>query len=262
MIPSDDLPRTLLEHVPAELMKYTCATENLQDFNLTGFEVYTMLNLAALMHSGKRLHEFESILDFGCGAGRLLQFIPNAVHPKVHGTDVNKSLIDFVNQTFPEVTTCVNDFDPPLIYPSEVFDLIYSFSVFSHFTQAGELAWLQELARVGKQGAIYMITIHGEYYLDLWFAGQRNEIDSKGGFHYINVHTRDGSEMDFPEGYEASFHTHNNIHSTWSQWFNILQIYEGASVKEYLWPDAPIRLLSDLTKTRPMGQALVVMTKK
>ena len=108
-------PRTLLEHVPAELMKYTCATENLQDFNLTGFEVYTMSNLAALTHSGKRLHEFETILDFGCSAGRLLQFIPNAVHSKVHGTDVNKSLIDFVNQTFPGVTTCVNDFDPSLI---------------------------------------------------------------------------------------------------------------------------------------------------
>jgi SAM-dependent methyltransferase len=262
MIPSDNLQRTLIKDVPAGLMKYTCAIQDLQEFNRTGFEVSTMLNLASLKHAGKRLHEFESILDFGCGAGRIIQFIPNSVHSRVHGCDINKSLIDFIREALPEAEYYVNNYKPPLIYSAGKFDLVYSFSVFSHLTQETEFAWLNELARVGRKGTIYMITIHGEYYINMWFSGQRSEIDEKGGFHYINVHTRDGSDMDFPPGYEASFHTRANIFNSWSQWFDILQIYEGESTDEYLWADAPWSLCSDLSKTRPMGQALVVMAKK
>lgn len=221
-----------------------------------------MLNLAAVKHSNKKLHQFECILDFGCGAGRLIQFIPNAAHQRIHGCDINKPLIEFVNEKFPAVTTSVNNFTPPLIYPPEMFDLIYSFSVFSHLDQEGELAWLQELSRVGKKDAIYMITIHGDHFIDHLLPGQRNEINLKGGFYYMDVHTRDNSEMDFPIGYEASFHTHDHIHKSWSRWFNILEIYPGASTNEYLWADAPMSLVADLATVRPMGQALVVMRKK
>ena len=262
MIPSDNLPRIYLNDIPAPLMLYTCKTENLEEFNRNGFHVSTMLNLAALKHTGKKLHQFQSIFDFGCGAGRLIQFMPSAAHIRVHGTDVNTALIQFAKEKFPAVTLKVNDFNPPLSYSDGTFDLIYSFSVFSHLTEEAELNWLDELARIGAKNALYLITVHGDHFINSILPDKKNEIVAKGGFHYQVVHNRTGSEWDFPIGYEASFHTHNNIMEKWSRWFNILEIYSGSSAAEYLWPDAPLSLANDLSTAPPMGQALVVMAKK
>jgi SAM-dependent methyltransferase len=260
--PSDGLARTFLKDVPPSLMKYTCSLQNEPDYYQAGFEVSTMLNLATAKHAKKKIHEFERILDFGCGAGRLIQFIPNVAHSRVYGCDVNKILIDFVGEAFPGVSVISNDFSPPLIYPSEFFDLIYSFSVFSHLTQNDELAWLQELARVGTKDALYLVTIHGEHFINSCLPNLKSEIESNGGFYFLEVHARDGGEMDFPIGYEASLHTHKNVHDIWSQWFEILELYPGDSTSQYLWPDAPLSLVNDLSSARPMGQALVVMRKK
>jgi SAM-dependent methyltransferase len=262
MIPSDNLARIFLEDIPPALMLYTCMTENLQEFNEKGFFVSTMLNLAALKHAGKKLHQFQAILDFGCGAGRLIQYIPVVAHPRVHGCDVNAALIEYVKQKFPAITSKVNNFNPPLAYADETFDLVYSFSVFSHLTQESELCWLEELSRVGTRNALYLITVHGDHFINGIFPEQKDAIVAKGGFHYQDVHTRDGGEWDFPVGYEASFHTHDNIRESWSRWFNILEIYDGSSTGEYLWPDATMSLMTDLSTALPMGQALVAMVKK
>jgi hypothetical protein len=37
-----------------------------------GLEVFTMLDLAARRYGGKPIGEFERVLDFGCGAGRIM----------------------------------------------------------------------------------------------------------------------------------------------------------------------------------------------
>lgn len=258
-LPSDGLSRPILKKIPIELMRYTTNMETEENFQRSGFEIYTMLSAATVKHSGKPMHQHGLILDFGCGAGRIMQFQPAGTN--FSGCDVNQRLVDYTLSQFPQADIYQNTFTPPLKWADDSFDLIYSFSVFSHLRQPDENAWLKELVRVGKPGALYLITIHGDWFIEATAGPDRAMIEA-AGFYYREVHTRQGSDMDFPEGYEASYHTSRFIRENWSEYFFVLEIYRGDNPTRYLWDGMPESLRSDLKKLRPMGQDLVVLRRR
>ena len=54
---------------------------------------------------------------------------------------------------------------PPLDFPDDHFELIYSLSVFSHLNYESNLDWLKELARVCKPGGRIILSTHGSFAL-------------------------------------------------------------------------------------------------
>jgi len=121
--------------------------ETFKDFQLSGYEVYTMIDAAARKHNGKAMHEHNSFLDFGCGAGRILQYIPEGSLRA--GCDVNAPIVDFASQQFLSTDIYRNEFQPPLKWNADSFDMVYSFSVFSHLRLEDEKRWLKELRALG-----------------------------------------------------------------------------------------------------------------
>jgi hypothetical protein len=57
---------------PVEFLQYTCGTQDYDEYQRSGREVFTMLDLAARRYGGKPICEFKRALDFGCGAGRIM----------------------------------------------------------------------------------------------------------------------------------------------------------------------------------------------
>jgi ubiquinone/menaquinone biosynthesis C-methylase UbiE len=117
------------------------------------------------------------VLDFGCGVGRQLLHL-GRMFPKVraHGCDVNHDSIAYVKRAFPAVAASVNSFDPPLPYADNSFDVIYSVSTFSHFSEADAVAWLRELQRVARPGGVLCLTFNSVMSLSRAHAkGQRQE---------------------------------------------------------------------------------------
>jgi len=45
------------------------------------------------------------------------------------------------------------------------FDLIFSVSIFTHLPEKMQIAWLEELRRASKPGALVLSSVHGE----LWY---------------------------------------------------------------------------------------------
>lgn len=102
------------------------------------------------------------VLDFGCGVGRqLLHFTRHLPYPQYFACDVNSDCVAFIRRAYPTVDAYTNGFSPPLKYPSEFFDMIYSVSVFSHLAPWDHDAWLRELARVLTRGGYAFVTIEG-----------------------------------------------------------------------------------------------------
>jgi len=116
----------------------------------------------ALLHNGYNIQQFERILDFGCGCGRILRQWAWVKGPHFYGTDLNPELIHWCQARLDKIADFkINGLVPPLDYPDDYFDFIYSISVFTHLSEQVQMAWMHELSRVLKKNGLLLITVHG-----------------------------------------------------------------------------------------------------
>jgi SAM-dependent methyltransferase len=118
-----------------------------------------------LARNGSGLDNFEAVLDFGCGCGRVLRYWKHLRETRLYGADYNPELIKWCEQNLRFAQFENNKITPPLSYDENVFDFIYALSVFTHMTEEIQLVWVKELERVLKPGGFLLTTTHGEYYL-------------------------------------------------------------------------------------------------
>jgi SAM-dependent methyltransferase len=99
-------------------------------------------------------------LDFGCGCGRLARYVaalPDVV--KLHGVDVDADLVDWASRALPESGRFATMRpDPPLDFAQAAFDVVYAISIFTHYTEGEQRAWLDELARILRPGGLLIAT--------------------------------------------------------------------------------------------------------
>jgi SAM-dependent methyltransferase/uncharacterized protein YbaR (Trm112 family) len=141
-----------------------CGTEDRDWFLQSGQQAADEIR-GALERSGVRMERLRRILDFGCGAGRVLRHWRTLRGPALYGTDYNPDLIGWCEAHLPFARFAVNRLEGPLPYGSRRFDLVYAFSVFTHLTEEQQLRWMDELNRVLRPGAYLYLTTHGESYL-------------------------------------------------------------------------------------------------
>jgi SAM-dependent methyltransferase len=130
---------------------------------------------AALARNGLRIDQFDNVLDFGCGVGRIIRQWNGSQRPLLHGADYNSELIAWCRQNLKAFEFRVNTLSGELPYDSETFDFIYSFSVFTHLREPLQFHWIEELSRVLKPGGYIYLTTHGEYYLSGLNAGEQEQ---------------------------------------------------------------------------------------
>jgi SAM-dependent methyltransferase len=103
----------------------------------------------------------RSILDFGCGCGRVTRWW-GSLPGEIHGSDFNPTLVRWCRENLPFGTFAVNGGEPPLDYADDSFDLVYAMSVLTHLPMETQRLWLDELARVGREWVL--VSIHGPPY--------------------------------------------------------------------------------------------------
>ena len=109
----------------------------------------------------------QSVLDFGCGSGRILRHWNQLDVPRLHASDYNPFLVDWCRENLTFASYQVNGMWPPLELPDGELDLVYAFSVFSHFDIETQLTWMDELIRVVRPGGLIMFTVPGERWIGL-----------------------------------------------------------------------------------------------
>jgi SAM-dependent methyltransferase len=169
---------------------------------------------------GRSLESFGSILDFGCGCGRMLLWL-EAVGARggLYGTDVDEDAVAWAAEHIPYSRCSVNDADPPLEYPDDSFDLIFSQSVFTHIDERHQDAWLAELARVSRPGGLLVLSVHGEWALGDRWSEAHVRLEDSG--HLFLPDMRPEPELGHPSWYASTYHAPWYVFERWAKWFAI-----------------------------------------
>ncbi len=119
-----------------------------------------------LSETGFSLRDCQSLLDFGCGCGRVLRHMRDRTDADLHGSDLNPRLIRWCQQNLDFGRFECNDLSPPLTYPDDSFDLVYAISVLTHLDEDLQDRWLAEFRRIMKPGGALLVTTHGDSCFD------------------------------------------------------------------------------------------------
>lgn len=130
---------------------------NQKPYNLNQLQKFE----AVLVHNGHSLKQFKSILDFACGYGRLTKYLFGLVpEANISGCDIQNDLVTLCNRKFPKGSFIRNEVAPPINFSNSQFDLIFSYSAFTHLSESNHAAWLKELARILMPGGVMLHTTH------------------------------------------------------------------------------------------------------
>jgi SAM-dependent methyltransferase len=149
---------------PGQLMFLVQGTTNVREF-LTDGQGTAQAILDVLHGSGIDISSSMRVLDFGCGSGRVIRHLHRMTGARFYGSDYNPQLITWCQQNLRFGQFDVNGVAPPLAYENEQFDLVYALSVFTHFPENLQAAWMSELSRVLKPGGHLLMTAQGESFL-------------------------------------------------------------------------------------------------
>jgi SAM-dependent methyltransferase len=120
----------------------------------------------ALERQGVDVAQVASMLDFGCGCGRVIRHWSELPETRLAGSDYNPRLIAWCSANLPFAHFDQNQLGPPLRYGDGEFDVVYGLSVFTHLPEELQQRWMQELTRVVRPGGHLLLTLHGDAYLE------------------------------------------------------------------------------------------------
>lgn len=222
-VPPADLVQRVVPPFPAERV----------DEALAAFDSGAERSVHCLEHGlaaiGRDLREFERLLDFGCGPGRIMRWLwPLADDVELHGADIDADAIEWASAHIPYARFVVTPHEGPLPYPDGNFDLVVNHSVFTHIDERLQDVWLAELRRVTRPGGILLLSVHSNPQFVAMLEGyagmdedpeplrKRLEID---GILYIAEDHYIGSTH--PPFYHSTFHAPWYVFEHWHDFFEV-----------------------------------------
>lgn len=198
---------------------------------------------SVLKDAGGSVGEVRSVLDFGCGSGRVLPHVAAlAPDARCTGCDVDAGAITWAARHLREREWSLSGAVPPLPFAAGQFDLVYSISVFSHLDRDSQDHWLAEVRRVLKPGGIALLSVHGHYAFAQFRTGAvtthwcRQDAFTRpplapDEFVFEPYVRSFWNETELPgvgERYGLSFHGEQYAREHWSDWLSVDAVHERA----------------------------------
>ena len=233
--------------IPPRSLRKTGGGLRIRVFINAGRNIATALR-EALGLLGRSLDDFDKVLDFGCGCGRVFQHVYGKHKCRLYGCDVNEAAIRWMQRNFRRASLRVNSFSPPLPFEPEQFDLIICVSVFTHLDEPKQFQWLQELNRVLRAGGIALVTVKGQRGLENWrqqawisptkrVALERaSSLDEVGFMYQEYLDLSAGRESRRQRGITGSYgfatHSEGYIRTHWARFFHVLGFARSGPVQD------------------------------
>ena len=146
---------------PARLMQRTIASEKTSFYWLLGLQSFSEYYKSIERHYDVK--KAKRLLDWGCGCGRMSRFfLKHLEYLEVHGCDIDREQIEWCASNLPKGQFAVIAPFPPTRYADDMFDLVISWSVFTHLQREHQLDWLREMRRIIAPGGLLLASVSGE----------------------------------------------------------------------------------------------------
>jgi SAM-dependent methyltransferase len=208
---------------PARLMQRVAATEDPMFFKVGGLQSFGEFLGPICRH--RRSRSVSRLLDWGCGCGRVAaHFLLEPGGPAVYGCDIDREAITWCAAHLEPGQFASIEPWPPTPYGDGMFDVVVSFSVFTHLARDVQRAWLAEMRRIIAPDGLFLASTHGDFAAT--FAGLERSPQL----------LRDGIADDIPEDsldgiapkgyYRGVYQTREYTTRAWSRSFEILEYVE------------------------------------
>lgn len=115
------------------------------------------------------LDQHTRALDFGCGWGRHYRFFLKDLSTRHFlGVDIDDSAIHLCRETIKAGQFERCDILPPLRFAKGSFDMIYSYSVFSHLSEEVHRKWISEFSRILRPGGMLIVSALSRAHVLVW----------------------------------------------------------------------------------------------
>lgn len=156
----------MLPDLPAEEMQLTTNGNSGDTALWEGNRIYRGFRKLYESHRGD-LSRASAILDFGCGWGRITRSFLRDVEPAhLWGVDASADRIAACRDTSRWGNFRLIDPYPPVEFADATFDLIYSYSVYSHLSEDIHKQWLDEFARILKPEGLLIATTREREFIN------------------------------------------------------------------------------------------------
>lgn len=202
--------------MPPALLRFRVSEQLSRDVFLRIGEGCARLIDENARNAGVELARCRRVLDFGCGCGRTLLWLMHR-YPEVtfDGADVDGDAIEWCQRHLDRGKFTKTQRKPPLPYPDEYFDLVYSFSVFTHLDEEMQDRWLAELKRVTRCDGLLLFTVHGIQAARVLDEIERARLDAAG----FLFKTSSKLKGIVPAWYHTAWHSEPYIVARVSRWF-------------------------------------------
>jgi SAM-dependent methyltransferase len=182
-------------------------------------------------HLPARQLERASVLEWGCGPGRILQHMPSLLGSGVQlfGSDYNPTTVAWCQGHLHSIECRLNSLAPPLAFSTGSLDVVYAISVFTHLSERLHVAWIDELLRVLRPGGLLLVTLHGNCVANRLNPTERSHFDR--GELVLRGQVKEGSRL------YAAFHPDDYVRKSLLTNFEILEKLEpfARGMDQTLW---------------------------
>ena len=197
-------------------------------FHVAGATAYMKMERALRQRFGKGYEGFPSILDWGCGCGRVLRHFVARGKAQITGMEIDRDNLQWCTEHYRWAHFLEGRLEPPLDVPDDSFDLIFGISVFTHLTEDLQHQWLAELRRITKPGGVVLMTVVGDIS---WFRNRFSLEQFKTwkttGFIDVGSDTILDSHIGRAGYYRLVYHDAAYVLRQWGQHFRVLDVLPG-----------------------------------
>ena len=213
---------------PPALVEEIQGDEDPVNYKTLGYRFYCqILDLITRWRDPRSL---RTILDWGCGSGRLTaHFLAAPGGPKVFGCDINARAIAWCLANHPGAEFRVVAPTPPLPYRDGVFDLVLAVGVVGWCAPDGFTRVLPDLRRLLTPQGLLLISVQGAFAASVRFPpdalAQLARDGYLDGYGYDDLHPPSPEDVLYRGGY---YLTSDYVARTWTPLgFRVLEYLEG-----------------------------------